>query len=318
MTNLFKSLKSHIVSHDTRHEYAKQESRPPEWAAAPEISHTRGQYNEAPDQEFRDGLSFCQQNPLSPPSLFPTFAIDRIKAEGAKAWGLQLPSSQDRFSGRVDNIPPDSKERNVVHVATDRYCKDYCLLSDLPIGAGLYDTHGREGVYFEVAIHEMHPPESFIAIGTSCLPYPVFRLPGWNRQSSGWHLDDLRKFFEDPDGGRDYTHNGQPLPLPYNPQNRREQYIPSGSTIGCGYTFKTGSIFYTFNGIRLPNAFDGAHLPRHERDVFAAIGVSGQTNFDVNFGGEPFRWWRVEGIVERLTFGEASSSAGDELPAYSR
>ncbi|KAE9385127.1 hypothetical protein BT96DRAFT_968482 [Gymnopus androsaceus JB14] len=243
MTNLFKSLKSHIVSHDTRHEYAKQESRPPEWAAAPEISHTRGQYNEAPDQEFRDGLSFCQQNPLSPP---------------------------------VDNIPPDSKERNVVHVATDRYCKDYCLLSDLPIGAGLYDTHGREG--------------------TSCLPYPVFRLPGWNRQSSGWHLDDLRKFFEDPDG---------------------EQYIPSGSTIGCGYTFKTGSIFYNFNGIRLPNAFDGAHLPRHERDVFAAIGVSGQTNFDVNFGGEPFRWvpgntwqWRVEGIVERLTF-------GDELPAYS-
>ncbi|KAE9385131.1 hypothetical protein BT96DRAFT_1092703 [Gymnopus androsaceus JB14] len=47
--------------------------------------------------------------------------------------------------------------------------------------------------------------------------------------------------------GGDYADNGQPLPLPYNPQNRREQYIPSGFTIGCSYTFKTGSIFYTFN-----------------------------------------------------------------------
>ncbi|KAE9385130.1 hypothetical protein BT96DRAFT_1092705 [Gymnopus androsaceus JB14] len=48
-----------------------------------------------------DGLSFCQQNPLSPPYVFPTFAIDRIKAEGAKAWAYNCPSL--RIAPQVDS-----------------------------------------------------------------------------------------------------------------------------------------------------------------------------------------------------------------------
>ncbi|KAF9028529.1 hypothetical protein BDP27DRAFT_1327300 [Rhodocollybia butyracea] len=287
-----------------------------------------GQFNEASDQEYQDGRSFCLEYPLLPPSLVPSHIIDRIKSDGAKAWGLATPpASHYRFSGSVENIIPDSKGQDIVHVSTTRLCKDYCLVSNLPIAVGMYDTFGRDGVYFEIVIQEMHPPASFLAVGTCCQPYPVFRLPGWNRESTGWHLDDLRKFFEDSDGGRDYTNHGRPLPLPFRPEDPSQQYIPTGSTVGCGYIFSTGSIFYTFNGLRLPDAFSGAHLPRHERDVFAAIGVSGQTKFDVNFGGEPFRWlpgntwpWRVEGLVGRSILGEGGSSSGaggEELPAYS-
>ncbi|KAJ3935577.1 MAG: hypothetical protein NXY57DRAFT_460114, partial [Lentinula lateritia] len=329
--NFFKNLKSLKLTNDrtqdVRGSRPDSDSLPPEWAPAPEASYTHGHYNEATDQEFQDGISFCLEHPLYPASLVPSRFVDRIKLEGAKVWGLEIPQDRFRFSGGVNNISPDSKGQNLVHVTTEKHCQDYCLLSNLPIVAGLYDTSGREGVYYEVIIHEMNPPRTFLAIGTSCRPYPTFRLPGWNRQSTGWHLDDLRKFFEDSDGGRDFTDDGGKLSLPWNPKNRSEQYIPLGSTIGCGYIFQTGSIFFTFNGLRLPNAFDGAHLPRRERDVFAAIGVSGKTRFDVNFGGEPFRWmpgntwqWRVERLVERLHAIDVSSTSGggDDLPAYSR
>ncbi|KAJ3709559.1 endosome protein [Lentinula guzmanii] len=305
MTNFFKSIKSHILT--KKDEQDTRDSQPPEWAPAPEASHTYGQYNEASDQEYRDGISYCQKHPLCLTSLISSRFIDQIKSEGAKAWGLDIP--------RITIDSQGDKGQNLVHITTDKHCKDYCLLSNLPITAGLYDSSGREGVYYEVIIHEMNPPQSFLVIGTSCRPYPTFRLPGWNRESTGWHLDDLRKFFEDSDGGRNYTDNGHQLPLPWNPENRSEQYIPLGSTVGCGYIFKSGSIFFTYNGLRLPNAFDGAHLPRHERDVFAAIGVSGKTKFDVNFGGEPFRW--VPGILGNGELNSIGDECSERLPAYS-
>jgi len=125
--------------------------------------------------------------------------------------------------------------------------------------------------------------------------------------SAGLHLDDFCKFFEDPDGGRDYTDS----------LNR----IEPGDTVGCGYEFKTGIIFFTHNGIRLPTAFSGVYLPRCTQDVFAAIGVEGDCDFQVNFGGESFRWkegnewaWLVEGHVGRLA--GCSDPPDDELPSY--
>ena len=62
-------------------------------------------------------------------------------------------------------------------------------------------------------------------------------------------------------------------------------------------------------------------MPRQKYDVFAAIGVEGVCDFQVNFGGDHFRWkegnewaWRVEGHVGKLN---GSSSAVDEdLPSY--
>jgi len=55
--------------------------------------------------------------------------------------------------------------------------------------------------------------------------------------------------------------------------------------------------------------------------VFVAVGVEGECEFEVNFGGEGFRWleanewaWRVEGHVGVL--GESGQEDGDELPTY--
>jgi Ran-binding protein 9/10 len=118
----------------------------------------------------------------------------------------------------------------------------------------------------------------------------------------------MRKFFEDPEGGRDYT------PL--------LQQITAGDTIGCGYDFSASSIFFTYNGIRLPNAFGGVYVPRRQYDVYAAIGVEGACKFEVNFGGDIFQWkegnewaWRVEGHVGRLP-GLSAPHVDDQLPSY--
>lgn len=141
-----------------------------------------------------------------------------------------------------------------------------------------------------------------VTAGSACLPYPDWRLPGWNRHSTGLHLNDFRKFLEDPTRGLDYKPNGLP------------NKISPGDSIGFGYEFATSSIFFTYNGTKLATAFVGVHVPRAKYDVYAAIGVQGRTEFEVNFGSDAFRWkegndsaWKVEGHVGNLT---SSSGSG--------
>lgn len=144
-------------------------------------------------------------------------------------------------------------------------------------------------------------------VGTACRPFPPFRLPGWNRLSAALHLDDLRKFFEDPCGGRDYT---------------KEIEVSRGDVVGCGYEFHTGIMFFTHQGRRLPDAFTGIYLPHQKYDVYAAVGVSGATEFKVNFGGDTFKWlpgnewgWRLDRHVGQLT--ERTTRDQEQLPPYS-
>ena len=119
----------------------------------------------------------------------------------------------------------------------------------------------------------------------------------------------MRKFYQDASGGCDYS------PL--------LSRFAHGDTIGCGYDFSTSGVFYTYNGERLPDAFRGiyTHTAREGYDVYAAIGVEGACEFEVNFGGDLFRWkegnewrWRSEGHVGRLT--STSGPYSEPLPAY--
>ncbi|THH31190.1 hypothetical protein EUX98_g3015 [Antrodiella citrinella] len=276
---------------------------PPGWVPAPERSHTLGLYNEASDIDFAWAKDYCDRWPVDPPRLLPSDIVERINAEGCGAWSLW--TNSDRFRGRID-IGGEKGGASVVKVTTDAPCKESYLESNLPILAGLYDVQGKSGVYFEVMIHRM---DGIIALGTACRPYPNWRYPGWHRLSAGLHLDDMCKFFEDSDGGRDYD------PL------LKHISVQSGDTFGCGYDFARNAVFFTYNGRRLLDAFTGVYVPRAKHDVYAAIGVEGQCEFDVNFGGSLFKWkegndwaWRVEGHVGRLNGGWGGDDA--ELPSY--
>ncbi|KAH9969812.1 hypothetical protein BC827DRAFT_1257607 [Russula dissimulans] len=138
------------------------------------------------------------------------------------------------------------------------------------------------GVYCEVPVNMI---ERVIAMGTACRPYPSWRMPRWNRLGVGLHLDDLRKIFEGPDGGRDYTPGLSRIYL--------------GDVVGCGYEFGTGALFFTHNGLRLPDAF-----------------------VEMSFGASNFQWkegndvaWRVDGHVGYMV---GSGPGQDErLPSYS-
>jgi len=191
-------------------------------------------------------------------------------------------------------------------VATSTSCQDVCLLSNLPLIGHYYITGGgsKGGVYFEVEVIKM---ASTISIGTACKPYPVWwRHPGWNRLSYALHLDDYR-IFDRPYGGSDYQ--------PFSSDRPKID----GSTIGCGFDLNERSIFFTYEGRRLPDAYRGIYpgvyqtdtiqdpdsnsaVPSEQHyDVYAAIGVSGESDFRVNFGGERFLWeegnlphWKVE------------------------
>jgi Ran-binding protein 9/10 len=137
---------------------------PPGWTAAPERSHVYGLYNEATYVESEAAEQFCRNHPPDPPKLLPSHIVDRITELGCLAWGLEWPNTH-RFAGRVTNISEHkSGGATVVCVSTEEACADACLLSDLPIAAGLYDTRGKTGVYFEVIIGSLGP-NGVIAIG---------------------------------------------------------------------------------------------------------------------------------------------------------
>ncbi|KAH9912852.1 uncharacterized protein BXZ73DRAFT_55804 [Epithele typhae] len=282
---------------------------PPAWQAAPEEMHADGLRSEAPEADWHAGEAFCAAHPPDPPRLLPSADVERIRAHGCGAWRLAAPDPA-RFRGRLANGGAPGKH-GVVAVESAADCPETVLLSDLPLLAGLYDTRGQPGVYFEVKVLRMDD-EAVVAVGTACRPYPPFRLPGWNRLSAGLHLDDVRKFFEDPSGGQTYA-PGSAL--------ARAGRAAAGDTVGVGFAWATGALFFTHNGARLPDAYLGAYAPRAAHDVYAAVGVAGPgvCALEVNFGAREFEWkegndWKVQAHVGMMPGG---GGVEDELPSYS-
>ncbi|KAG9316011.1 hypothetical protein JVU11DRAFT_3672 [Chiua virens] len=282
------------------------QNQPPAWTSAPELSRVYGRFNEASEEDCDRGDAFCAQNAIEHSRLLPSSDIDGITEQGCNAWSLEFhitdPTFRQRrtFDGTIRNQSKTYDGTGIItKVETTKECNDCYLISNLPFVGGLYyrpQAHDR-GVYFELTIQKMRGviaiglittlcgvPSCLIKlsmIGTVSRPYPHFRLPGWHRSSAALHLDDMRKFYENPDGGQESGY--------WEAIGGRSPAV--GDTIGCGYEFGTGgTLFFTFNGQRfVPDAFKGLYLG-DKHDVYAAIGVDGENMFTVNFGGDFFKW----------------------------
>lgn len=73
----------------------------------------------------------------------------------------------------------------------------------------------------------------YMGIGLSCLGVNLNRLPGWEKNSYGYHADDGCVFSSSATGQS------------YGPT------FTTGDVVGCGFNLVSRSIFFTKNGINL-------------------------------------------------------------------
>ena len=119
-------------------------------------------FNEASDDDCERAEAFCTTHPPTPPRLLASDVIDRIQVLGCAAWDLERPTDA-HFVGHIER-GDQIKSGSTWKVRTEKGCRDSCVMSDLPLMAGLYDIHGRHGVYYEVRVNRM---DGVVAIGTS-------------------------------------------------------------------------------------------------------------------------------------------------------
>ncbi|KAJ3366342.1 Rsp5p-dependent ubiquitination, sorting of cargo proteins at the multivesicular body [Allomyces arbusculus] len=159
----------------------------------------------------------------------------------------------------------------------------------LPANLPNAPANTRAVVYFEVSIKSMDP-HATLAIGLTHYPYPSFRLPGWHPWSIGYHSDDGRLFVSDSDRGREYG-------KPYR----------AGDVVGVGVDTRTCNVFFTRNGVKLPDITD-AQVPAPFVGIHPAIGADGACEVDVRWHGG-FRW--ADADAKGFAY-----SLDDAVPAY--
>lgn len=167
-----KSLQSKVKGKAPAREPSYPTTAPPAWQPAPEQVHALGLHSDAPEEEYEAAETFCQQNPPFPSRLLSSEAVDRIRERGCGAWRLELPPGDPARTRSVTlrNGGETGGKTGVITVESAAGCRDVCILSDLPLLAGLYDTRGKRGVYFEIKVLRMDV-DGVIAVGKQRFRY---------------------------------------------------------------------------------------------------------------------------------------------------
>ncbi|RMX49820.1 hypothetical protein pdam_00009158 [Pocillopora damicornis] len=127
----------------------------------------------------------------------------------------------------------------------------------IPAACGIY--------YFEVRIVSKGR-DGYMGIGLSAQGVNMNRLPGWEKNSYGYHGDDGHSFCSSGTG------------KPYGPT------FTTGDVIGCGINLIDNTCFYTKNGVNLGIAF--SDLPAN---LYPTVGLQTPGEVvDANFGQQPF------------------------------
>jgi hypothetical protein len=156
--------------------------------------------------------------------------------------------------------------------------EDFCIQSTLPMLPLRRDmSSGLDECFYSVKILGKDPDTS-IAVGFATVPYPPFRLPGWDPNSVGYHSDDGSVFVNDADFGESLG-----------------PALKTGDEIGIGYKvwpigadFGT-SFYFTVNGTRLKRAFqESVFVPS---EIYPTIGFDGNCEIEICFGNVNETFW---------------------------
>ncbi|KAL8987989.1 MAG: hypothetical protein Q9177_002871 [Variospora cf. flavescens] len=265
-----------------------------------------------------------------PPSLghktSPSGNASLSDADRAHGWCRRYPLIQPRQptpvqsdsvkNGQIQFVKPKEYQGTLSMIGTGRWLgstvpggKEACVLSSLPCYFAVPDSplvaEHKKIIYFEVKVklygQGRGGDASSLAVGYCAVPYPTWRMPGWERGSLAVHGDDGRRYVNDSWGGKDFT-----------------SAIKEGETVGLGMEFSIpdappsyGStpaqtptvkveVFFTRNGIReaswnLHEELDaendlGVEGLDGQHDLYAAIGVFGGVDYEVNFDSQSHLW----------------------------
>lgn len=185
---------------------------------------------------------------------------------------------------------------------------DSCLISSMPLYFAFLDsplkTQRSKTIYFEVKIRSLgrthNSNEGSVALGYCAVPYPTWRLPGWERGSLAVHGDDGRRYVNDNRGGKDFTSAFQVgdtvgLGMSFSfPESPPEYSVSTQSNVAA-----EAEVFFTKNG-RLEGGWNvmeqldaddlGIHGLDGTFDLYAACGSFGQVEFDCVFTRRDWLW----------------------------
>jgi Ran-binding protein 9/10 len=130
------------------------------------LKRAHGKYSDAPEDEMGAAEEWSNEHFLEEPRILEAHVVERIKAEGARAWSLEFRSDyciyRDRWTGTIER-----SSQGLITVSSTASCKDVSLLSTIPLRAGQYKPiKGNFGAYYEVTILKMGT-EANISIGRS-------------------------------------------------------------------------------------------------------------------------------------------------------
>lgn len=196
-----------------------------------------------------------------PPNSLPTdITLSQflsIQEKGVSAWAFE----PDYESNPAVIVQSRTELGFLADAGIDGAC---CVQSNLPL------PKLNEVYYWEAKMYEL-PPGTTVSIGLATKPFPSFRMPGWNKHSIGYFSSDGFKSTAYPF-----------LSTSYGPA------LTEGDVLGVGYRPRSGTVFFTRNGKRLPDAFTGLGYGLSAGNVFPTVAADGAAAVHVNLGQAGF------------------------------
>ena len=313
-----------------RNEYAGSSLREDQYELPTDSSAAQTQPHDAPPP-YHDWTVVPDTALLPPPpslghDISPTNNASRVDADRAHEWcdrhslvRPHQPTSAQHDSvmhGEVGLLRPREFRGQLSMLSTGTWrgttsaaSGDSCIITSSPLYFACADspwqTEVTKTIYFEVKLrslgHGANAAESSVALGFCAMPYPTWRLPGWERGSLAVHGDDGRRYVNDTWGGKDFTSAfnpgdtvglGMSISVPITP--------PEYETLLQRSTPLKVDVFFTRNG-RVQGMWDlheeldasrdlGVEGLDGQFDLYGAVGCFGGVEFDCLFNRRDWLW----------------------------